>query len=386
MTEIKTVREPLFRIVKRGELSLKKAVIIRAGAILGSILFCCILCGLFFSANPIKVLGELFNGAFGSSRRIWLLLRDTALLLCVSLALLPAFKMKFWNLGGNGQVLIGALVTVAIMRSQLAANSTGFANVLMVVCSVAAGAVWAVIPAIFKAFFKTNESLFTLMMNYIATGLVSYFTYNWAYPETSLGIVYTGHLPKIANDYMLTLIVAVLVTTLMFFYMKKSKQGYEIAVVGESEKTAKYAGMNVKKIIIRTLAISGAVCGLVGLLLAGSINHSINMDTANNMGFTGIMVAWLAKFNPIIMVFASLLVVFVTKGMGQVQSAFGVTNNSITNLIIAIVYFIIIGCEFFITYKVMFRKNKGKAVESKADFMSDETANTETKQSEKEKK
>ncbi len=370
MTNDKTVREPLFHVVKRGSMPLGKAILIRALAIFIGILLCCGICAIVFKESPIVIISKLFDGTIGTERRIWLLIRNTALLLCAGLALLPAFKMKFWNLGGNGQILIGALVAVAIMRSPLAAENQVLANVLMLVASIVAGAVWAVIPAIFKAFFNTNESLFTLMMNYIAAGIVGFFIYKWVPTgSAALGIVNTGHLPKIVNDHILTIIVVALLTLGMFFYMKHSKQGYEIAVVGESEKTARYAGINVKYVVIRTLAISGAICGLLGLLLGGAVNHSLSEQTANNMGFTGIMVAWIAKFNPLMMILTSFFITFMTQGMDFVRTDY-VTNQSISNMLVAFVYFLVIACEFFITYKIMFRKKS----KTEADFMADKQA------------
>ncbi len=359
MANEKQVREPLFQIEKRASMSLKKAILIRTIAIVSGLLFCSIVCGILFKANPFEIIISLFDGAFGTKRRIWLLIRDTALLLGVGLALVPAFKMKFWNLGGNGQILMGALVTVAVMRSSIAQSNTAVANVLMVVLAILVGAVWAVIPAIFKAFFKTNESLFTLMMNYIAVGLVSYFINEWSTNGSGvLGQIKTGHLPEVGNAHLLTILVVAVITAIMTIYLKKSKQGYEISIVGESEKTAKYAGINVKKVVIRTLIISGAICGIIGLLIAGSIDFSISETSEKNMGFTAIMVAWLAKFNPLMMILTSLFISFITKGMAQVQTDFGITNNAVSNLIIGIIYFCIIGCEFFISYKIKKKEKK----------------------------
>lgn len=376
MNEAKQVREPLFHISKRGTLSLKKAILIRTIAIVSAILFSAIICGIIFGKNPIFVIISLFKGAFGTQERIFLLFRDMALLLGVGLALVPAFKMKFWNLGGNGQILMGALITVAIMRSNLAEKNLAVANLLMVLCAIVIGAIWAVIPAIFKAFFKTNESLFTLMMNYIAAGLVSYFISKWATSGSGvLGQIHTGHLPEIVNSHLLTILVVVVLTALMYVYMKHSKQGYEICVVGESENTARYIGVNVKHVVIRTLVISGAICGVIGLLLAGSIDHSISEQTANNMGFTAIMVAWLAKFNPLMMILSSLLISFLTRGMGQVQTDFGITNDAVSDLIVGLIYFVIIGCEFFISYKLKFKKDRNKA--QQFDFLASEQAEAE---------
>lgn len=379
------VREPLFQVSKRGEMPLWKAIVIRSVAVLGALLLISCLCGMLFDGNPFEVIEYLFDGAFGTKRRIWNLLRELSLLLLVGLALVPAFKMKFWNLGGNGQILMGALVTAAIMRSDFAFSSPTLANLVMLVCAILAGAVWAVIPAIFKAFFRTNESLFTLMMNYIAAGLVSYFVFKWAPPSSSgtLGILPNGHLPEIYNRNLLTVIVAVVLTVGVYFYIRHSKHGYEISVVGESEKTASYAGMNVKKVIIRTLAISGAICGVVGLLLVGSINFTLNNTLDDNMGFTAIMVAWLGKFNPFMMVATAFLVTFLTRGMAQVQTEFGVTNDAVSNVLIAIVYFIIIACEFFIVYKVKFR---GKKANKTADFITADLDKSTDEQSIKEDK
>ena len=385
MVNTRTVREPLFQVSKRGDIPLWQAIVIRAGAIVGGLLLTSCIFGLVAGVSPFAVLGEMFNGALGNKNRIWILLRETSLLLLVGLALVPAFKMKFWNLGGNGQILIGALATAIVMRSQLAVDNPGLANIIMVLAAVLAGAIWAVIPAIFKAFFKTNESLFTLMMNYIAVELVSFFVYKWVWPETSLGNIPTGHLPTIikgSNEVtmsFLTILCAVVFTVAMYFYIKNSKHGYEVSVVGESEKTAKYAGMNVKKVLIRTLVLSGAICGIVGMLLVGSVKFTLNSTIDGNMGFTAIMATWLGKFNPFIMIGTSFLIVFMSKGMSFASDFFDLNNNSIANVLVAVMYFIIIACEFLILYKVKINKHRKT---DKTDFMADgkEFADTQKKE------
>ena len=385
MVNTRTVREPLFQVSKRGDIPLWQAIVIRAGAIVGGLLLTSCIFGLVAGVSPFAVLGEMFNGALGNKNRIWILLRETSLLLLVGLALVPAFRMKFWNLGGNGQILIGALATAIVMRSQLAVDNPGLANIIMVLAAVLAGAIWAVIPAIFKAFFKTNESLFTLMMNYIAVELVSFFVYKWVWPETSLGNIPTGHLPTIikgSNEVtmsFLTILCAVVFTIAIYFYIKNSKHGYEVSVVGESEKTAKYAGMNVKKVLIRTLVLSGAICGIVGMLLVGSVKFTLNSTIDGNMGFTAIMATWLGKFNPFIMIGTSFLIVFMSKGMSFASDFFDLNNNSIANVLVAVMYFIIIACEFLILYKVKINKHRKT---DKTDFMADgkEFADTQKKE------
>ena len=362
MKQTHTKKEPLLRLVKRDALPAHKVVLIYAVAIVASLLLSSLICTLFSSKNPMDFFSALFEGALGSSRKIWLLLQDTALLLGVAVALVPAFKMKFWNLGGNGQILVGCLSAIACMFYLGGKVPDALLICIMVVVSVVAGAVWGVLPAIFKAYFNTNESLFTLMLNYIATGLVSMFLTIWLKNgKTSLDPILAGNFPAVfGNRYLLTVAVFFILAVLMFVYLKYTKHGYEIAVVGDSPNTAKYIGIDVKRVIIRTMIMSGALAGLVGLFLAGGINHTISTDSANNMGFTAIMATWLAAFNPLVMIGTCLFIIFVSKGMVQVRGDFGFTNDSIANIVIGLVYFCVIACSFFITYRVVFRKASTK--------------------------
>ena len=350
-------KEPLFHIIKRDTLSTNKKVLFYVIAILSGLVIGGIICSLFSTSNPFQFFIALFSGAFGTSRRIWLLLQDMTLLLGVSLALAPAFKMKFWNLGGNGQIIMGCLAYVAVMFYLGGKLPNIVVMLLGVILGVLAGAIWAVIPAIFKAFFNTNETLFTLMMNYIASGLVGMFITIWV--KTGSGVLTPldkGVIPEIGNRYILTITVFLLLAGAMFAYLKYSKQGYEISVVGESNNTAKYVGINVRRVIIRTMIISGAIAGLVGVFIAGAIDHTVSTTSASNMGFTAIMTAWLAAFNPLIMIASCTLIIFVSKGMTQVRKDFKFTNDAISNIVIAIIYFAVIAVSFFMTYKIVFRE------------------------------
>ena len=359
-------KEPLIRLVKRDALCAKKIVLIYAIAVIAGLLISSIICSLFSSKNPLEFFASLFTGALGSPRRIWLLLQDTALLLGVAVALVPAFKMKFWNLGGNGQILVGCLAAIACMFYFGGKLPDPLLILLMVLASVLAGAVWGVLPAIFKAFFDTNESLFTLMLNYIATGLVSMFITIWV--KSGSGVLEPlrfGNFPDLfGSKYLLTILVFFALAVLIYIYLKYTKHGYEIAVVGDSPNTAKYIGIDVKRVIIRTMIISGALSGLVGLFLAGGIHHTISTASANNMGFTAIMATWLAAFNPLVMIGTCFFIIFVSRGMVEVRGNFGFTNDSIANIVIGLVYFCVIACSFFITYRVMVRKSSAKALEA----------------------
>lgn len=363
MTDKKSaVREPLFHVVKRDGMPIWKTLLIYGGAILLGLFIVSIFCAVNSEdvSNPFEMFSSMFSGAFGTERRTWLFLRSGALLLGVSLALLPAFKMKFWNLGANGQIVISCLVCYAILLWAKDNNVSNFVVVLlMIIGGVGMGIVWAVIPAIFKAFFGTNETLFTLMMNYIAQGLVTVMITIWAPTGSgSLSPIQEYGLPDIGNKYLLPILVVALITAFMFFYLGRSKHGYELAVVGESENTAKYAGINVKIVTIRTLILSGAVCGIVGVLLAGGINHNVSIASHSNMGFTAIMTSWLANFNPLITIATSFLITFVSSGMGQVRQDFGFYNDAIANVALGIIYFFIIACYFFLNYRLVFRNAK----------------------------
>lgn len=357
------LKEPFVRIVKRGNIKTQKIILIYSIAIIGGLLLSGLISMLFSNKGLGDFFRSLFTGAFGSERKFWLLLQDTSLLLGTSMALLPAFKMKFWNLGGNGQILVGCLAAIACMFYLGGKVDDSVLIPLMLLASIFAGAIWAVIPAIFKAKFNTNESLFTLMLNYIAQGLVSLCITIWVKSGSGvLAPISYGNIPDIGNKYLLPIILFIVITILMYVYLRSSKHGYEISVVGESINTAKYVGIKVDKVIIRTMILSGAIAGLVGFVLAGSINHTISTSAANNMGFTGIMATWLAAFNPLLIILTSFFITFISKGMVEVRKTFMFTNDSISNIVVGIVYFAVIICSFFINYKLVFRKKEKEEI------------------------
>lgn len=357
----------LFHIVKRGALPWYQAWGIRAAAIVLALLFCALVTSLTTGENPLQVYSTMIYGAVGTPRKIWILGQNIALLLCVSLAVTPAFRMRFWNIGGEGQVLAGALAAAACMICLSGKLPNGALIAVMAVSSIAAGAIWGLIPAIFKAKWNTNETLFTLMMNYVATQLVAYFVIIWESPKGSgkVGIINQatelGWLPQIGNyKYLLNIIIVAVLTVGMYIYLNYSKHGYEIAVVGESERTARYVGIKVEKVIVRTMLLSGAICGIAGLLLVGGADHTISTTIAGGRGFTAVMVSWLAKFNPIFMILTSFLLVFLDRGAGEISTTFGL-NHSFADILTGIILFFIIGSEFFITYKISFRRSAKNA-------------------------
>ena len=359
-------RSSVLHISKRDNLPWYKTWAIRGAAILLAAVVCGVVTAGLTGQNPLAVYKTMFDGAFGTKRKAWILGQNLAILLCVSLAVTPAFKMRFWNVGGEGQILIGGLATAACMIL-LGDKLPNWALILlMVLASVAAGALWGTIPAICKARWNTNETLFTLMMNYVATQLVAYYVILWEVPKGAgkIGIInqstQAGWLPQIGSyKYLLNILVAGVLTVMMYFYLTRSKQGYEIAVVGESERTARYVGIPVGKVIVRTMMISGGICGLAGLLLVGGTAHTITTSIAGGRGFTAVMVAWLAKFNPFSMIFTSFLLVFLDRGAQEISTIYAL-NHSFSDILTGIILFFIIGSEFFISYKLNFLKSTRK--------------------------
>ena len=358
-------KESLFHISKRETLPLPKALAIRLGIILLSLIFCGLVTMVLTGENPIGVYGTILDGAFGSSRRTGVTFRNVAILLGISLAVTPAFKMRFWNIGAEGQVLIGCLATTACMILLGDKLPNVVVILISLIAAIAAGALWGFLPAFFKAKWNTNETLFTLMMNYVATQLSAFFIILWEVPKGAgkIGIINqstkAGWLPEIANAYLLPILVVAILTGVMYLYLQYSKHGYEIAVVGESQRTASYAGIKVDRVIIRTMVFSGALCAFIGFMLTAGIDHTLTTTIVDGRGFTAVMVSWMSKFNPFIMIASSLLLVTMERGATEVSSSLGL-NHSFADILTGIILFFIIATEFFITYKVTLRKNGKK--------------------------
>ena len=338
-------KQSLFHIAKRDTLPWYKSFAIRGCAILLALVGCAVVTMLLTGENPVNIFATIFKGAFGSARKSWVTFQNLAVLLGISLAVTPAFKMRFWNIGAEGQVILVSLAA-----------------------ALAAGALWGFLPAFFKAKWNTNETLFTLMMNYIATQLAAFFIIVWEVPKGAgkIGIINqgteAGWLPVVGGQkYLLVILVVAVLTVFMYIYLNYSKHGYEIAVVGESQRTASYAGIKVERVIVRTMVLSGAVCGLMGLLLTAGTDHTLTTTIVGGRGFTAVMVSWMAKFNPIIMIFTSLLLVVLGRGASEISSTFGL-NQSFSDILTGIILFFIIGSEFFITYQVSLRKSGKKEV------------------------
>lgn len=365
MTEktIKKNHEPLVMIAKRDDMTWWQAWLIRIAAIVVGMIMIGILSAALTGEGFFEIYNTMFRGAFGkllqgNTTMLWPFLQKTAILLCLSLAIAPAFKMRFWNCGAEGQALVGGLAAMVCMM-KLGGKVPEFLLVpIVVLVSIAAGAVWGVIPAVFKAQYNTNETLFTLMMNYVATQLVLYYIDISSGGSQVINPVSTGALPVIANQkYLLNILIVAVIMIAMFVYLKYSKHGYEISVVGESHNTARYVGINVKAVMMRTMLISGALCGIAGMLLVAGTDHSINENTVGGQGFTAIMIAWLGQLNPFIMALMSSLVIFLELGTAKVANA-AFISDALSGIATGIVILFLVGCEFFIRYSLKFRRSK----------------------------
>lgn len=363
-------REPFIHIVKRADMPSWKAWLIRGIAVLGAFLLSGLVCliltkGKYFGSFYV----QMFDGAFGTERRILNLFQYWAMLMCVSLAVTPAFKMKFWNIGAEGQTLIGAFASAIVIWYLGGKIPEGALIVLMLAASIVAGAIWAVIPAIFKAFFNTNETLFTLMMNYIASHLVLFTIDQWVTNGSRVvGILGHGSFANAFGKlYVVNAVIVTVLTALTYVYLRFSKHGYELEVVGESVNTAKYIGINVKKVIIRTMILSGVLCGITGFLLVGGSNTpTINGSLVDGRGFTAILVSWLSQFNPIIMAFVAFLVIFMERGSAQAASKFQIAGaDAFNGVIVGLFFLIVIASEFFVRYRVVLKTKKFRTKQEK---------------------
>ena len=366
--EKKNVHEPVLQMSKRAELlPAWQSWGIRVIGFLLSLVVAGLVIVAISGLNPAEVFESMAKGAFGTTKRMWVTIRDAMTMLCIAVGLAPAFKMKFWNIGAEGQILVGAIASAACMI-YLKNLPTVVLLFVMAVASLLAGALWGFFPGFFKARWNTNETLFTLMMNYIAIQLTAFFVSKWENPfgSNSVGIINSqtkaGWLPNMFGqgyngDYGWNVLLVLLVTLFMYLYMNKSKQGYEIAVIGDSVNTARYAGIRVNRAYVRTIIISGAICGLAGFIAVSGASHSVSTSTAGGRGFTAIIVAWLAQFNSVVMIIFSFLIVMLEKGAQAIASQYNLSQE-VSEMITGIILFFLLGSEFFVNYTVRFRGKK----------------------------
>ena len=345
-------------LTKRDTISFGKAWMIRLIAVLLSLIVCGLVIMMITGDNPVKVYAALIDGAIGSKNRLWNTIRSTMLLLVVASGLTPAFRMRFWNIGAEGQILVGGCAAAGLMITLGGRLPNVVLFLLILIASTVCGMLFGAIPAFFKAYFNTNETLFTLMLNYVAIQITNFAIILWENPKgsNSVGVINqqsrAGWFPRLfgVNDTMIVILV-LLITAFVSLYMRYSKQGYEVAVVGESRDTARYVGINVKKVILRTMMISGGICGMAGAIIVCGASHTISVGITGGRGFTAIIVAWMSHFNAFAMALVSAFLGFMQQGAIQIATQFGLNENA-SEIITGIILFFLIGSEFFINYKI----------------------------------
>ena len=357
-------RTPFVRLAKRTDIDPKKAWLIRVASIVVALILGCIPM-LFTGTNPIEAYSVIVQGSLLRPVYFRQTVKIAIPLLGCALAIAPCFKMRFWNIGAEGQITMGAMCATYFALYWVDKVPSAVLLIIMFLASLVGGGLWALIPAFFKAKWNTNETLFTLMMNYIAIGIVAWLQGGpWEGRKGSQIIPMfddAARLPNLFGVHIGWMFVLVLVV-LMHIYMNKTKQGYEIAVIGDSQNTARYAGMNVGAIIMRTMFISGAISGFVGFMTVSGANYTLYSGVADNVGFTAITVAWLSQLNAFAMIFISMLLAVISKGANTLQTRLQVPA-SISDIITGILLFAMLSCEFFINYRLIFRK-KGEEVEA----------------------
>lgn len=359
------VKEPFVRLAKRDAMPAWQVWSIRIGAIFLALVLGALVIGAI-GVNPLQAYGTILSGSLGKKTAIRQTVKIAVPLLGCALAIAPCFKMRFWNIGAEGQITAGAIG--AAYFALYWADKVPGPVLLMLMCLAGAlcGGLWALIPAFFKARWNTNETLFTLMMNYIIIGVVRWLQGGpWEGRPGSQEIpqfASAACLPKVFGVHCGWIIVLVLVV-FIYVYMRYTKHGYEIAVIGDSINTARYAGMNVGRIMMRTMFLSGAISGVVGFIVASGANGTLYDGVAGGVGFTAITVAWLAQLNPFAMVGISSMLAVLSKGAETLHTRLNVPT-SISDIITGILLFCMLACEFFINFKLIFRTKKNQAKEA----------------------
>ena len=352
-----TVKEPLIHLSKREDMPSGKRWLVRIAAIFLSLVVCAGFIFMIIKMNPVEVYEGIVEGAVGTSRRFWVTARDALTLLCVAVAVTPAFKMKFWNIGAEGQYAMGAIFGGAFVLYGPEIRGIGGGIILAVMCFLG-GAFWALLCAIPKAYWNVNESITTLMLNYIALIILSYLVLGpWKMPGQNVGqtkrIPVGLEIPEI-NGISAGIILGIVAAVVIFLAYKYTTDGYQLSVIRSSQNSARYAGINIKRNIILALVISGGLAGLAGYVQYAGVSHRIMEQMPNNAGYTGIVIAYLSRLNPLVIVIVSILFAGLQNSSATVQ-IMGVPTQIATMIQGAVMIFVIAG-DFFQRYKIVVNK------------------------------
>ncbi len=308
-------------------------------------------------ADPLKTYKAMLLGAFGTKYNLSETIVKTIPLLLCGLAVSIAFKMRLWNIGAEGQLMMGAFAAsgVALFLSN---QLPGITIPMMILSGFIAGALWAAIPALLKSFFKVNEIITTLMANYIAILWIRYLFYGpWRDPK-GFGFPGTAIFPKSAwlprlpgTRIHLGLLFGLVIAMLLYLVFKRMKWGYEIKVIGESAKAARYAGMDIGRNIILVMLLSGGIAGLAGMSEVAGIYHRLQQGINVGYGYTAIIIAWLARLNPRSIILVSFLMAGLFVGGDQIQIAMKL-SSSIAPILQGTILFFVLAGELLTCYRI----------------------------------
>ncbi|MDV3428865.1 MAG: ABC transporter permease [Bacillota bacterium] len=350
----------MIKFIKRGSISEGKKIAIHLLSIIMALLVSGLIILIFTGKNPISVYMAMLDGSFGSRYRFNQVIVKTIPLIITSLGIAAAFKMKFWNIGAEGQIFMGAF-GASFFALNFSYLPRPILLIIMAIAGIISGGIFALIPAFFKAEWKTNETIITLMLNYVALKFVTYLQYGpWKDPSASgfpkiPNFKTSAVLPKLFGIHI-GWVIAIILIIVMFIFMNKSKLGYEISVIGESENTARYAGINIKRTIITAMLISGGLCGLAGMIEASAVSNTLSVEVTGGAGYTAIITAWLAGLSAPMIGLVSFLFALLIQGAAYIQTAYNIPS-SMAQMLQGIILFFVLGSEFFVQYKLITKKN-----------------------------
>lgn len=295
-------------------------------------------------------------------------------LVLTSVALSLAFKMRFWNIGGEGQFILGAVAAAAVALKLKDGLPQGVVLILMCLAGMAAAGLYGALAAVLKVKFGTNETLMTLMLNYVALYFLIFLgetqaEWNFFLDTSSARPVFFNFGKEVAFPRIMIgkfglnvcVLLTLLIGVLVYCYLKYSKHGYEIAVVGDSPNTARYAGMKVGRIVVRTIFLSAALIGLAGAFYVSSAG-TLSTSVTNDVGWTGIVVAWLAKLNTVGIVITALLITVLQFGCQAASTTYSSIDANFADLIQGIILFAVLAADFFTRFRLARRAAAPKEV------------------------
>ncbi|MBN2875926.1 MAG: ABC transporter permease [Spirochaetales bacterium] len=288
---------------------------------------------LAFKANPLTTYAAMFKGAFGSGRAFTETLVKAIPLMLTGLGVALAFKLKFWNIGAEGQLTLAGVAAswVAIYWSPWMPEPLLLPAVILV--GAAAGALWAGVPALLKTSLKVDETLVTLMLNYVAILFSTHLYYGpwrdpkgYGFPGTEL-FPKAAWFPRIAGRAHIGLYFALIAAVVLWFVLQRTRWGFELKVIGSSPKAARYQGISVERNIVLAVLLSGALCGLAGVGEVAGISRRLQQGLSLGYGYTAIIVAWMAQLNPLAIPFVAVLMGALLVGGDQVQMVMGLPSS-----------------------------------------------------------